>query len=581
MESRFGTDFSRVRVHADPLAERSTAGLHAQSYTIANHVVFGPGRYEPHSSAGQALLAHELAHVIQQGNRSGTGGEWRGAIDTSGETEAKNAAEEVARGARVSDLTQSHPLGIQRQLELGPELAPRVAPWLEPGFEFPEASEFVKPEIGIEELPLEQIPKFEIEPIPESITPEPIPFPEPVLVPEPVPAPQPTPVPQTAPEPETEEGKCKVPPVLPPPGPMPSRPSGVRVRLVLPSQKSAGTQLTAYQQFRSTLQHDATYLRGNTAQNGEWDRNLTLNGAHGINPTKWLEATTLGIPRVRILRPNWTKLNANVPTMQVDHVIEMQLLSAEDRSVWGDTFDNYEMLDQRSNWSAGSTIKSNVTRERFRLFQLTCEPRWLTCLLKFDDIVPTPGEWTGARWSRDEIMNGEHVDAWKQLHGAGPAVVPPVVPKPATPAASKPPADFTSTLSICLRILNSRAFQVKNGGLKVTLRARWVSKPWLGPEHLCEAPDYWVSLEKKRLLFDKEIGTSKVPAGKAVSLTWRGLESGDYYLTIFVPESHHPACCLEGDLSVLTFDAPPVHQYRMREPQYAQAGRGREMSPVG
>jgi hypothetical protein len=67
MEPRFGHDFSRVRVHADANAARSTQALGALAYTAGHQIVFGQRRYRPHSDVGKALLAHELAHTIQQG----------------------------------------------------------------------------------------------------------------------------------------------------------------------------------------------------------------------------------------------------------------------------------------------------------------------------------------------------------------------------------------------------------------------------------------------------------------------------------------------------------------------------------
>jgi hypothetical protein len=66
MESRFSTDFSHVRAHHDPQAARSAEQINARAYTAGNHIVFGPGQYNPHNSSGQRLIAHELAHVIQQ-----------------------------------------------------------------------------------------------------------------------------------------------------------------------------------------------------------------------------------------------------------------------------------------------------------------------------------------------------------------------------------------------------------------------------------------------------------------------------------------------------------------------------------
>jgi hypothetical protein len=67
MEARFGHDFSRVRVHTGSLADRSAHDVSARAYTVGTSIVFGAGRYDPTGSAGRHLLAHELAHVVQQG----------------------------------------------------------------------------------------------------------------------------------------------------------------------------------------------------------------------------------------------------------------------------------------------------------------------------------------------------------------------------------------------------------------------------------------------------------------------------------------------------------------------------------
>jgi hypothetical protein len=67
METRFGQDFSDVRVHTDEKAAESADAVDALAYTVGRQVVFGPGQYAPETGAGQRLLAHELAHVVQQG----------------------------------------------------------------------------------------------------------------------------------------------------------------------------------------------------------------------------------------------------------------------------------------------------------------------------------------------------------------------------------------------------------------------------------------------------------------------------------------------------------------------------------
>src|SRR5262245_5826496 len=66
MEPRFGTSFGHVRVHTGHDAARSAASLNARAYTFGRDVVFGAGQYSPQTAAGRRLIAHELAHVVQQ-----------------------------------------------------------------------------------------------------------------------------------------------------------------------------------------------------------------------------------------------------------------------------------------------------------------------------------------------------------------------------------------------------------------------------------------------------------------------------------------------------------------------------------
>lgn len=67
MESRFNADFSKVKIHTDPDAASLSNRLSAKAFTYKNHVFFSKGQYEPGTSSGKHLLAHELTHVIQQG----------------------------------------------------------------------------------------------------------------------------------------------------------------------------------------------------------------------------------------------------------------------------------------------------------------------------------------------------------------------------------------------------------------------------------------------------------------------------------------------------------------------------------
>lgn len=66
MEARFDHDFSQVRVHSDASAARSAHDVGAHAYTAGQHIAFATGKFSPGSGEGKRLLAHELAHVVQQ-----------------------------------------------------------------------------------------------------------------------------------------------------------------------------------------------------------------------------------------------------------------------------------------------------------------------------------------------------------------------------------------------------------------------------------------------------------------------------------------------------------------------------------
>jgi Domain of unknown function (DUF4157) len=65
-EPRFGRDMSAVRIHTDPPAAATARAIGAQAYTVGSHIAFAQDYYQPHSPAGRQLIAHELAHVMQQ-----------------------------------------------------------------------------------------------------------------------------------------------------------------------------------------------------------------------------------------------------------------------------------------------------------------------------------------------------------------------------------------------------------------------------------------------------------------------------------------------------------------------------------
>jgi uncharacterized protein DUF4157 len=108
MEARFGHDFSRVRVHDGAPAEASATALDARAYTVGTDVVLGAGRYEPWSSAGRRLLAHELAHVVQQSASVRSG------IVHLGEPSAESEADSAAARVDGAEST-SEPLRVSRR----------------------------------------------------------------------------------------------------------------------------------------------------------------------------------------------------------------------------------------------------------------------------------------------------------------------------------------------------------------------------------------------------------------------------------------------------------------------------------
>lgn len=131
MEPRFGHDFSRVRIHSDARAEESAQAVNALAYTVGRDVVFGAGRYEPGTREGQKILAHELAHTIQQGPGVQRLPDKLETTDPgdSAEKEAQTAATAVMQGQPV-DLTQVDTLRIARQM---PELTPATPRPAQPG----------------------------------------------------------------------------------------------------------------------------------------------------------------------------------------------------------------------------------------------------------------------------------------------------------------------------------------------------------------------------------------------------------------------------------------------------------------
>ncbi len=67
MSARFGSDFSNVKINTDERAASMNRELNAKAFTLGKNIYFNDGEYDPQSTKGKRLLAHELTHTIQQG----------------------------------------------------------------------------------------------------------------------------------------------------------------------------------------------------------------------------------------------------------------------------------------------------------------------------------------------------------------------------------------------------------------------------------------------------------------------------------------------------------------------------------
>lgn len=117
MESNFGQEFGHVRVHTGTRAAKSARAVNALAYTVGRDIVFGAGQYSTQFTQGRKLLAHELAHVVQQGGVSMSSAR----VVTANprfEQEADAVAKSVSEGRRLPVLQRSaNPLFARQQAQ--------------------------------------------------------------------------------------------------------------------------------------------------------------------------------------------------------------------------------------------------------------------------------------------------------------------------------------------------------------------------------------------------------------------------------------------------------------------------------
>lgn len=115
MESAFGESFGDVRVHTGGEAEQMNEGLGARAVTRGRDVYFDRGEYDPSTTEGRKLLAHELAHVVQQSGEVSRAAGSINQVGDSHEQEADRAAREVLSGGRATIVERSAAPAYQRE----------------------------------------------------------------------------------------------------------------------------------------------------------------------------------------------------------------------------------------------------------------------------------------------------------------------------------------------------------------------------------------------------------------------------------------------------------------------------------
>src|SRR5260370_9606598 len=117
-EPRFGKDFSHVRVHVDAFAAQSARAVNALAYTVGNHVVFDAGEYDVQRNDGRRLIAHELAHVVQQEKNPRLSTKSEFSSHETAEREAEDATDRLMNGQPIARHSVSPGAAVMRKLRV-------------------------------------------------------------------------------------------------------------------------------------------------------------------------------------------------------------------------------------------------------------------------------------------------------------------------------------------------------------------------------------------------------------------------------------------------------------------------------
>ena len=153
-EASLGADLSSVRVHTGAESQSAASAVGAKAYTMGQDIHFGAGHYDPSSSAGEHLLAHEVAHTVQQ---AGGAPKRQNKLEVStpfdpAEHEADSAADAMVSGQSFQVGVGS---GIQREGYADPEPQEQSVVSLTSHFDIPLNNPEPAPSLGYAELEYE------------------------------------------------------------------------------------------------------------------------------------------------------------------------------------------------------------------------------------------------------------------------------------------------------------------------------------------------------------------------------------------------------------------------------------------
>lgn len=120
----------------------------------------------------------------------------------------------------------------------------------------------------------------------------------------------------------------------------------------------------------------------------------------------------LGLSEADLIQPYWSKTRVFKKRMEVDHIVELQVATIGQEGRF-DVMSNYQLMEATQNRSAGSAMKQRIINIRNQLAKFGGD-LWDRCDLTFDDVVSLGAE-TPQAWTQQELIAGEHIEAFERL----------------------------------------------------------------------------------------------------------------------------------------------------------------------